>query len=409
MPNFDDNDIDLTEHADEAGSTFVRMEVEDYDGSARHSYLRLGAVDSTTKRNYQDLVDNGTAQDWTVESGEDLASMVTTFIDDECYRGDAGGKFLTMDNDARRAETKLLHTKGGWRDHTDGNRITTTRGDKIEVIRGNYKMRVLGRSQWNDDKGSGLHLESSGGITYAYDEVPGQIVDVRRAADDSTWEVYEECHYGHTIDRFHGVRKEWSRGGDVIDRVGKGSWQIDDSDFALPDNASHMDEDDFPPDSENHKVQEQIYANEIYEKVICNKHEVHEQAATVDEKTRSDVYEETMEYDTFFGLSVGAMAVELWGAKFFENFDGAGMSIKTGAFVDLRLGAAAEVNASVFLTQADLCGWSKDIEAAAGWMDGFMARVGLTGDYGLTRIVLKAKETKTSMSMKRFAMASFLG
>ena len=38
-----------------------------------------------------------------------------------------------------------LHTKGGWRDHSDGNRITTTYGDKVEVIRGNYKMIVLGR------------------------------------------------------------------------------------------------------------------------------------------------------------------------------------------------------------------------------------------------------------------------
>ncbi len=48
--------------------------------------------------------------------------------------------------DARRKESAILHTKGGWRDHSDGNRITTTRGDKVEVIRGNYKLLVLGRS-----------------------------------------------------------------------------------------------------------------------------------------------------------------------------------------------------------------------------------------------------------------------
>ncbi len=47
----------------------------------------------------------------------------------------------------RQAESALLHSKGGWRDHSDGNRITTTRGDKIEVIRGNYKLVVLGRQQ----------------------------------------------------------------------------------------------------------------------------------------------------------------------------------------------------------------------------------------------------------------------
>ncbi|MFO0550169.1 MAG: hypothetical protein U0271_17375 [Polyangiaceae bacterium] len=50
-------------------------------------------------------------------------------------------------NDAknRQAETLRLLTKGGWWDHSDGNRITTTSGDKIEVIQGNYKMVVLGR------------------------------------------------------------------------------------------------------------------------------------------------------------------------------------------------------------------------------------------------------------------------
>ncbi len=46
---------------------------------------------------------------------------------------------------ARREESKLLHTKGGVRDHTDGNRIVTTRGDKVEIVRGNYKLVVLGR------------------------------------------------------------------------------------------------------------------------------------------------------------------------------------------------------------------------------------------------------------------------
>ena len=45
----------------------------------------------------------------------------------------------------RQKETLALLTKGGWWDHTDGNRVTTTTGDKVEVIQGNYKMVVLGR------------------------------------------------------------------------------------------------------------------------------------------------------------------------------------------------------------------------------------------------------------------------
>jgi hypothetical protein len=45
----------------------------------------------------------------------------------------------------RQAETLKLLSKGGWWDHSDGNRVTTTSGDKIEVIEGNYKLVVLGR------------------------------------------------------------------------------------------------------------------------------------------------------------------------------------------------------------------------------------------------------------------------
>jgi hypothetical protein len=64
-------------------------------------------------------------------------------------------------DDYRTLESSQLHTKGGWRDHTDGNRITTTRGDKVEVIRGNYKLLVLGRQDQTKPKFAGMDL--SGG------------------------------------------------------------------------------------------------------------------------------------------------------------------------------------------------------------------------------------------------------
>jgi hypothetical protein len=48
-------------------------------------------------------------------------------------------------NANRQAETLNLLTKGGWWDHSDGNRVSTTLGDKVEVIQGNYKLVVLGR------------------------------------------------------------------------------------------------------------------------------------------------------------------------------------------------------------------------------------------------------------------------
>lgn len=78
-------------------------------------------------------------------------TLKTAFIDDERNRGDGGVEPLEADGHGMNPEqrhdwhTKHLLTKGGWRDHSDGNRITTTYGDKVEVIRGNYKLIVLGR------------------------------------------------------------------------------------------------------------------------------------------------------------------------------------------------------------------------------------------------------------------------
>jgi len=139
------------------------------------SYLRLGAAHS----------DGGNFH--RKDLGEDLAALVQGFTDDTRARQDftpdipahaegglAGWPVVVVPDQpprelnsspdefnsnppnvteaslhttvARRLESTLIHTKGGWRDHSDGNRITTTRGDKVEVIRGNYKLVVLGRS-----------------------------------------------------------------------------------------------------------------------------------------------------------------------------------------------------------------------------------------------------------------------
>jgi hypothetical protein len=53
-----------------------------------------------------------------------------------------------------------------WRDHTDGNRITTTRGDKVEVIGGTYSMKVLGRRQFEASTEVEDGRVKEGGITF---------------------------------------------------------------------------------------------------------------------------------------------------------------------------------------------------------------------------------------------------
>ena len=122
---------------------YVVLGVRDFGGQMS-SYLRLGSASTL-------------AGQWDPVLGEDLACLVQGFADDARDRGasaptrpprttlDSRSPAASSSIDARRAESIVLHTKGGWRDHTDGNRVTTTRGDKVEVIRGNYKLVVLGR------------------------------------------------------------------------------------------------------------------------------------------------------------------------------------------------------------------------------------------------------------------------
>lgn len=60
----------------------------------------------------------------------------------------------------RLEQSGVLLNRGGWWDHSDGNRVSTTYGDKVEVIRGSYKMVVMQRQ---DDPGFGGGWDVSGG------------------------------------------------------------------------------------------------------------------------------------------------------------------------------------------------------------------------------------------------------
>jgi hypothetical protein len=181
----------VAEGTDPAGS-YLLLGIDSFDtAGTMSSYLRLGAA-----------APNAGTTMLPFHTGEDLASMVQGFTDDTRSRsGGEGGvpgnvspKETTSPatgpldtTDERRAESRLLHTKGGWRDHSDGNRISTTRGDKVEVVRGNYKLLVMGRSDSWDNAGgmdiSGGNVDMSGGdLAYgnAPDNPAGQGPDASR-------------------------------------------------------------------------------------------------------------------------------------------------------------------------------------------------------------------------------------
>jgi hypothetical protein len=139
----------------------------------------------------------------------------------------------------RQAETLKLLTKGGWWDHSDGNRVTTTSGDKIEVIGGNYKLVVLGRqtvptpppassptSQQVDDyrkqlvglAGNAFITDVSGGHFQEQYPSPTPCIKTIEYVQDAQgeWTLYQDNGLGNlvtklkgrTVDLFQGPSRE---------------------------------------------------------------------------------------------------------------------------------------------------------------------------------------------------------
>ena len=157
------------------------------NASPMGSYLRLGVVPTSllTKINaYIASADEAATANTAVppptgfakSTGEDLALSVLAFADDarpRCADGSEEEQVGARPNYAadyrtpteRYRQSGTLHTLGGWREHTDGNRISTTRGDKVEVIGGNYLLSVRCRDDSNNMESgwdiSGGHVSGS--------------------------------------------------------------------------------------------------------------------------------------------------------------------------------------------------------------------------------------------------------
>ncbi len=221
-------------------------------GETMTSFLRLG-VPACTPEAGDELVDHVYAAGvvgFTGEVNVDGTVQATAFVDDERNRGAGGAEPLEAAGHGMSAaqrynwHTKHLKTKGGWRDHSDGNRISTTYGDKVEVIRGNYKLVVMGRQ---DDPGnsqghewSGNHVQDWGqgtmpgaSVTLEWIQngyVPGSPIDLgdgelyRGGAwllINSTERVYQ---YSRNAGDFHeqqwGERMESYVGSETPERIG---------------------------------------------------------------------------------------------------------------------------------------------------------------------------------------------
>ncbi len=269
----------------EGSGTYVRISVPEH-GSSNFYYLNGSSYTMTSFLRIGDVP----SADPTTETGWDIAGLVVGFnddtrtrpIDDDESKGntisgivsaavDDGYSIATSvqtalstfyndttskvtdDQKKRVQESMKLHYRGGWRDHSDGNRVTTTRGDKVEVIRGNYKMVVLGRrpdkadatgdnETYNDcvntpvdtfDNSLGV-LDHSGGHPMDWNMSPGQYVEVSwvkngtgTSTDDTaspstytTWKVVEKAVKGDVDTTYHGAVTDTYYGPSVTTQVG---------------------------------------------------------------------------------------------------------------------------------------------------------------------------------------------
>lgn len=185
MPATDYEDFDdlvsAQETATDTAGKYFCIDVPDYEnttdsvGSDKQSYLRVGAATTTwASEPGADLAAlayltgpagrvSATDGGYTLAEGDNAVSALSSVYED-VTAGDLGDPFIDDQRDRgtgnerpggapghgqatsdRRAASAKLHSNVGWRDHTDGNRISTTRGDKVEVVYGNYKLIVMGR------------------------------------------------------------------------------------------------------------------------------------------------------------------------------------------------------------------------------------------------------------------------
>ncbi|MBM4375911.1 MAG: hypothetical protein FJ095_12560 [Deltaproteobacteria bacterium] len=201
--------------------------VPNYDDSTKSgaakvhpvSYLRLGSmrttVDelSTARLRGDDLLERA-------GFGTPTTSAAGAFFDkanggvDKNQSG-AGTSYQRLDGPGApvaSTESNLtaeLMTRGGWRDHTDGNRISTTRGDRVDFVYGNFKRVVFGRQAPTSELAT-TDFEISGGHLDDNQEVGIAVTSIQWVRDqDGTWKVIQEIAEENVIERFCGRKTEY--------------------------------------------------------------------------------------------------------------------------------------------------------------------------------------------------------
>ena len=170
---------------------------------SNNSYLRFGDTPTT-----QDMKGKE-------EPGFELRSLLegTPAWSSRLYQG-----FAPNENALRVGAGDAIEFNGGlesnfyknvgWVDHSNGHRVTTTHGDKVEVITGNYKLVVLGR-EGNPEGSTGFDM--SGGHTVNWAKTPGCVRTI--TAEGNSFKVTHVTDKGHEYTVFDGYDTDHIVGG----------------------------------------------------------------------------------------------------------------------------------------------------------------------------------------------------
>ncbi len=212
-----DDPSNYAEASDSAGQGYILVKQTDYDqtGDATRplTYLQIGAYPSwgTASEQGDDLldtigIDTSTTlffkDDYRYSNGQTATGSGSTLTTYERQDGNATDSETTP-----QALTSELMTRGGWRLHTDGNYVSTTRGDRVDVIFGNHHLAVLGRTGGSstDAVWKPAYWESSGGHAVRDDVAQrGRLTSVEWNAARSGYTTYHNTLKGKHTERFQG-------------------------------------------------------------------------------------------------------------------------------------------------------------------------------------------------------------
>ncbi len=221
-----------------------QLTVPNYEGGSGQpplTYLRLGAAFPATGAGLSEA-QRGDDHVKPAGTGSSFASFkadTSPWADPKAGNASFGRSFYEDDgsavatvayNQAQATSNKLL-SHGGVREHTDGNRISTTRGDCVEVVGGNYRLIVLGRVDPSDTNVGVSTWESSGGHNHDSTSTPGEVIKIEWSTTDSgTWEVTEKTEKGEVHSSYTGRYEDVYSGPSKIAYTGYGGPLADPTD-----------------------------------------------------------------------------------------------------------------------------------------------------------------------------------